>query len=79
MNWRSSGILCDKRISARIKGRFYKSVVRPAMVYGAETWSIKKAQERKLEVADMRIMRWMCGVTRKDRIRNDYIRGAVLY
>ena len=78
MNWRrSSGILCDKRISAKVKGRFYKSVVRPAMVYGAETWAVKKAQERKLEVAEMRMLRWMGGVTRRDRIRNDYIRGTV--
>ena len=76
MTWRrSSGILCDKRISAKVKGRFYKSVVRPAMVYGAETWPVKKAQERKLEVAEMRMLRWMCGVTRRDKIRNDYIEG----
>ncbi|XP_066963194.1 uncharacterized protein [Macrobrachium rosenbergii] len=36
-----------------------------------------KAQERKLEVAEMRTLRRMCGVTRKDRIRNDDIRGTV--
>ena len=78
LNWRSSsGILCDKRISAKVKGKFYKSVVRPAMTYGSETWPVKKAQERKLEVAEMRMLRWMCGVTRRDRIRNDYIRGTV--
>ena len=78
LNWRSSsGILCDKRISAKLKGKFYKSVVRPAMMYGSETWPVKKAQERKLEVAEMRMLRWMCGVTRRDRIRNDYIRGTV--
>ena len=78
MNWRrSSGILCDKRVSAKVKGKFYKSVVRPAMVYGAETWPVKKAQERKLEVAEMRMLRWMCGVTRRDKIRNEYIRGTV--
>ena len=27
----------------------YKTVVRPAMVYGAEKWAVKKAQEKKLE------------------------------
>ncbi|XP_064121800.1 uncharacterized protein LOC135226289 [Macrobrachium nipponense] len=30
-------ILCDRRISAKVKGKFYKSVVRPGMLYGAET------------------------------------------
>src|SRR5215469_5619673 len=37
MNWKKmSGVLCDKRISLKAKGRLYKSVVRPALMYGAE-------------------------------------------
>ena len=32
-NWkRVSGILCDRRISLRFKGKVYKTVVRPAMI-----------------------------------------------
>ena len=73
---RVSGILCDRRISLRVKGKVYKTVVRPAMMYGAETWAVKKAQERKLDVAEMRMLRWMSGVTKLDRIRNERIRGA---
>ena len=69
--------LCDRRISARLKGKVYKSVVRPALLHSSETWPIKRAQERRMEVAEMRMLRWMCGVTRRDRIRNDYIRGTV--
>ena len=42
-NWkRVSGILCDRRISLRVKGKVYKTVVRPAMMYGAETWAVKR-------------------------------------
>ena len=33
------------------------------MVYGAETWAVKKAHEKKMEVAEMQMLRWMCGVT----------------
>ena len=74
-NWkRVSGILCDRRISLRVKGKVYKTVVRPAMMYGAETWTVKKAQE--LDVAEMRMLRWMSGVTKLDRIRNERIRGT---
>ena len=48
-NWkRVSGILCDRRISLRVKGKVYKTVVRPAMMYSAETWAVKKAQEKKV-------------------------------
>ena len=56
---------------------YYKTVVRPAMMYGAETWAVKKAQEKKLDhVAEMRMLRWMSGVTKLDRIRNERIRGT---
>ena len=73
---RISGNLCDRRISLRVKGKVYKTVVRLAMEYGAETWAMKKAQEKKLDVAEMRMLRWMSGVTKLDRIRNESIRGT---
>ena len=46
------------------------------MMYSAETWSVKKAQEKKLDVAEIRMLRWMSGVTKMDRIRNERIRGT---
>ncbi len=60
----------------KIKGKVYRTVLRPALMYRAETWALKKAQDRKLEVAEMRMLRWMCGVTRLDKIRNERIRGT---
>ncbi|KAK3571138.1 hypothetical protein QTP86_003097 [Hemibagrus guttatus] len=48
--WRKvSGVLCDQKISARIKGKVYRTVVRPAMLYGLETVSLRKRQESELE------------------------------
>ena len=36
--WRRiSEVICDKRISARVKGRVYKVTVGTAMLYGLET------------------------------------------
>ena len=65
-------ILCDRGIRLRVKGKVYKTVVRPAMMYSAEIWAVKEAQEKKLDVAEMRIL--MSGVTKLDRIRNERIR-----
>ncbi|KAK3564512.1 hypothetical protein QTP86_022855, partial [Hemibagrus guttatus] len=70
------GVLCDRKISARIKGKVYRTVVRPAMLYGLETVSLRKRQGLELEVAELKMLRFSLGVTRLDRIRNKYIRGT---
>ncbi|KAK3526686.1 hypothetical protein QTP70_031467 [Hemibagrus guttatus] len=75
--WRKvSGVLCDQKISTRIKGKVYRTVVRPVMLYGLETVSLRKRQESELEVAELKMLRFSLGVTRLDRIRNEYIRGT---
>ena len=48
------------------KGNVYKTVVRPALLYGAETWATTRGQEARLEVNEMRMLRWMCRVTRSE-------------
>ena len=63
-------------MNVKIKGNVYRTVVRPALMCGAEKWALKKEQENKLEVAEMRMLRWMCGVTKLDKIRNERIRGT---
>nr|XP_009793044.1 PREDICTED: uncharacterized protein LOC104239970 [Nicotiana sylvestris] len=43
MRWRlASGILYDKNVPPRLKGKFYIVVVRPVMLYGAECWPCPK-------------------------------------
>ena len=60
------------------KGKNYKTVVRPAMMYGMEATPIKKVNEKRMNVAEMKMLRWMSGVTRRDRISNTRIRGTVI-
>ena len=77
MSWRKvSGVLCDRKLSAKVKGKMYKSVVRPTMLYGMEMVAVMERQVRKMEVAELKMVRWTLGVTRKDKIRDKYVRGT---
>ncbi|KAI5103026.1 hypothetical protein C0J45_6607, partial [Silurus meridionalis] len=73
--WRRvAGVICDRRVSARMKGKVYRTVVRPAKLYGLETVASTKRQEVELEVAELKILRYSLVVTMMDRIRNKFIR-----
>jgi len=73
--WKAaSGVLCDKRVPLSLKGKVYRMVVRPAVLHGSECRPLKKTQVQRLTVAEMRMVRWMCGFTRMDRVRNCEIR-----
>ena len=76
--WRRvSGVICNRRLPARVKEKVYSSVIRTAMVYGLETVALTKKQVEEMEVAEMKMLRFATGVTRKDKIRNEYIRSTV--
>ena len=70
-------MLCDKRMPVGLKDKVYHMVVRPAVLYGSECWPIKKTQVQRLMVAEMRMIRWMCGYTRMDRISDGAIKDLV--
>ena len=61
-------------MNVNILGELYRTVVRPALMYGAGTWMSKKPQENTLEVAEIRMLRRMSGATKLDRIRTEIIR-----
>ena len=71
------GVLCDRKLSARVKGKMCRSVVRPAMLYGMEKVVVTERQVGKMELAELKMVRWALGVTTKDKIRNESVRGTV--
>jgi hypothetical protein len=43
IKWReASEVLCDKRVPQKLKGKFYRMAIRPAMLYGVECWPTKR-------------------------------------
>ena len=67
----------EDKMPIKLKRKFYRITIRPAMLYGSECWAIKRQQIYKMSVAEMRMLRWMSGHTRMDRIRNEVIRSKV--
>ena len=73
MKWRqASGVLCDKRVPQKLKDKFYRTI-RPAMLYGVECWPTKRRHVLQISVAEIRMLRWICGHARMDRVRNNDI------
>ena len=62
-----SPILTARGASYRIKGKIYKACVQSVLTYGTETWAMKIANLQSLERTEQMVVRWMCGVSLKDR------------
>ena len=55
---RMTGLLCDRRVPVKVKGKLYKSVVGPAMMYGMETAPIIGSLKNKLQATELKMLRW---------------------
>ncbi|GJR50518.1 retrovirus-related pol polyprotein LINE-1 [Tanacetum coccineum] len=78
VKWRAaSGVLCDKRIPLKLKGKFYRVAIRPTMIYGSECWPITKAQANRVEVVELRMLRWTCGKSMVDMIPNGVFKAEL--
>lgn len=65
-----SGVLCDRTVSARIKGNY--------AVHLRDHVGVKKRQEAELEL-EMKMLRFSLGVMRIGRIRNRHVRWTDIY
>jgi len=44
------------------------------VLYGSETWPVRKENVVALQRAEMRMVRWMCGIKLKDRLPSKELR-----
>lgn len=49
-------VIKKKSIVWDVKGKFYKTVVRPGATYGSECWTLNKEEEIKSKVAEMKLL-----------------------
>ena len=67
-------LLTNKDVSLIMRGRLYSSCVRSSMLHGSETRPVRKENVVALQRAEMRMVRWMCGVKLKDRLPSKVLR-----
>ena len=51
-----------------MKGNVYRTCVQTVMLYRGETWPVKVEDLQRLERRERMMVRWMCGVTLKERV-----------
>ena len=65
-----SPILTALGASYHMKGKIFRASVQSVLTYGTETWAIKAENLQSLGRAKCMMVRWMCGVSLKDRQRS---------
>ena len=63
-----SPILTACGASHHAKGEIFRALVQSVLTYGTETWAIKAENLQSLGRAECMMVRWMCGVSLKDRM-----------
>ena len=59
--------VCDRKVPVRLKGCIHKAIVRPAMLYGMETVPLNKSMVKKMDMAEMKMLRWEIGLKKEKR------------
>lgn len=57
-----------------MKGKFYKTIIRPVMMYGSVYWAINKKKKITMKVAEMRMLKLMCNLSKLNSTWNEFIR-----
>ena len=76
--WRQvEGVMSDRHISKKLKGKVLGACVTPAMLYGLETLHVTEKHQPRLQVCENNWVRRIAGVKRVDRRRMDELREEV--
>jgi hypothetical protein len=67
-------ILKDRNVPIQCKIIIFNSILKPILTDGSESWALTMKTQSKLQAAEMRMLRLIRGVTRRDRLRNTQIR-----
>lgn len=66
-------LLTSKRIPLKLRKRFAKCYIWSVVLYGSETWTVRKKEEKYLESFEMWLWRRMENIKWSDKIRNEEV------
>ena len=58
--------------------KIYNTLVLPTFLYGSENWTLTALKRRRIEAAEMKLLKPLAGCTVYDHKTNDYIRRELL-
>ena len=76
--WRKlEGVMLDRNISKKLKGKVLRTYITPACLYGLETVALTEKQQQKLQVCENNWVRRITRTKRVDRRRMNDLRIEV--
>jgi hypothetical protein len=54
-------VLKSKALSKALKIKMYMTLLRPIVLYGSETWALRKTEESRLMIFERKVLRKMFG------------------
>jgi hypothetical protein len=70
LKWcQASGVLCDTRMSLKLKEKFYRTEIQQVMLYVAECWPTERWHVQQLSIAEMRMLQGF--MTHKKRLGSE--------
>ncbi|XP_064103437.1 uncharacterized protein LOC135213391 [Macrobrachium nipponense] len=70
-------VVYDKKMPTKLQVKIYSTVVRPVLMYVTDTWALRRKQGVKLERTEIRMLRWIMGISLHERLKNDEARRAM--
>ena len=69
--------LLTKRMKASLKRKIVKTLIWTVLLYGAETWTLRREDIRRLEACEMWFWRRIEGISWKDHMKNEEVLSRV--
>jgi len=59
--------------------KIYNTLILPTFLYGSENWTLTASQRRRIDAAEMKLLRPLAGYTLHDHKTNDFIRRELKF